>query len=468
MNKNINSIPAYVSNFEEQENGNTKAKLKVFYVGETVDGRIFDEKFSRTLSDTIIGSPVVGYYSTVKEDFLGHNSKQYVYGYVNALDGFEEDEEGVKWLTAEVTLFTNRGDNISEVANKIVGHPQSLELDPNKTKYEVVSENGEAKIHFTEGAIIGLSVLGTEQKPAFEGSMFFEENKKLKELKNFKKRCDYFFSVKKEEIEKRGKEMDEKKKTFSIISDFYALNYEEKTSLVAKALQAEYGEQYGLYIAQIDDNICVAEVLDYNTWQTSYKRVDYKIDENNSITFGKSVDVVARYLTPEEIDALPKPTPNSVFTEKKVEEKTDKKEDNFKAKEGKNDEEHKEQPKEDKQVFSAPSASALSNSEKEELEAFRNAKKISIIDSYKGDLEESVLKDYKAKIKDFSADELEVKLAVSFRKAVEKQKEKNKEPNTTVVFRAGYDLNNICASNNDGNKEINNNSYESLVDLYKD
>mgnify|MGYP007010846777 CR=1 FL=1 len=43
------SIPAYLSDFSTQDDQRTIAKLKMFYVGETGDGRVFDKEFSDKL-----------------------------------------------------------------------------------------------------------------------------------------------------------------------------------------------------------------------------------------------------------------------------------------------------------------------------------------------------------------------------------------------------------------------------------
>lgn len=84
------SIPAEVSmvpnstdlKFGDRNNFITPVRLKVFYKGTTPDGRVFTEDFSSKVIKTLPQTPVVAYYDEDEDDFVGHNSKQYVYGYV--------------------------------------------------------------------------------------------------------------------------------------------------------------------------------------------------------------------------------------------------------------------------------------------------------------------------------------------------------------------------------------------------
>ena len=62
------SIPAYLSDFSTQDDQRTIAKLKMFYVGETGDGRVFDKEFSdKLVKNGIAYLPVVAFYSDLKD-----------------------------------------------------------------------------------------------------------------------------------------------------------------------------------------------------------------------------------------------------------------------------------------------------------------------------------------------------------------------------------------------------------------
>ena len=179
LNISLN-IPAQITSFETNGNENnnshiTRGKLKVFSIGRTGDNRVFTPAFADSLMATLPGTPVVAYYDEETDDFIGHNDEQYVYGYVpeNAVPEFVEDG-GKTWAVVDVNLFTERQDKIGEIANKIIGKAQSLELNPDTVDWEIVYVNNRLdKIVFKQGSFYGLSVLGDNQKPAFEGAGFF-------------------------------------------------------------------------------------------------------------------------------------------------------------------------------------------------------------------------------------------------------------------------------------------------------
>lgn len=98
MKKIPTNVPVFIQNLESQNGKYSKAKLKVFYVGETPDHRLFTEDFAQEVIKTLPLTPVVGYYSEDDGDFIGHNNVQYVYGLVpeTATFDFEVDELGAK------------------------------------------------------------------------------------------------------------------------------------------------------------------------------------------------------------------------------------------------------------------------------------------------------------------------------------------------------------------------------------
>ena len=174
------SIPAFVENLVP-DTANAKysrAKLKMYYVGETVDGRLFTKEFSDILLSTAAYTPVVGWYSVGKDDFVGHNGTQNIYGIIpgDAELTYELDNEsGVTYAVTDVILYTGRPDETGLIAAKIVGKQHSLELNPDTVQYKINEhEDGSFKnIEFLSGELVGLSVLGDDETPAFTGSSFF-------------------------------------------------------------------------------------------------------------------------------------------------------------------------------------------------------------------------------------------------------------------------------------------------------
>lgn len=473
------SIPAYLSNFSTLDDQRTIANLKVFYIGETGDGRIFDKDFADKLVASLPYAPVVAFYSDMKDDFLGHNKTQYIYGIVkpDAEGKFELDEDGNNWYITEVMLYTDRIDNIGEVAKKIVGHKHSLELDPETVKYEMFKENGKRKIRFTDGRICGLSVLGVTEKPAFTGSEFFIDQEDIQErFKNF-----FSFLTNKD----RGVTMD-KKEFFKQYVDFISLTYNEKAKMVVDYMQTQMGDEYSVYCAEMSDNYVVFCLFNWSDYSESYKMYDYTIDEQG-VSLSNDRACFRRFLSLEQIELLEKNNNvvnasednDNVIVEEtnaslNIAESDDTKAvshddevmttteeiqdvvEEFQVIEETQEPEVQNEPEvqeetvveetpEDNSTFTTEgvqednelqatepctiqeeeevqvqedftsSPSTLTDSERRELEAFRFEKKLNLINSYKDELPIETIDSFVEKINDFNYEELEAKLAIEYR-----------------------------------------------------
>ena len=138
---------------------------------------------------------MVSYYDEEKDDFVGHSTEQQILGIVDPCvePSFEKDEDGIEWCVCDVVLYTERPDKVGDLAKKIVGHKQSLELDPSSVKYTInYDERRHFKnVEFTAGRFVGVSVLGNDQKPAFTGSEFFAYDEKFEsKMKLLREYCE--------------------------------------------------------------------------------------------------------------------------------------------------------------------------------------------------------------------------------------------------------------------------------------
>ena len=473
------SIPAYLSNFSALDNGRTMADLKVFYIGETADGRVFDQAFADKLVQSLPYCPVVAYYSDLKDDFIGHNSTQYIYGLVQAEPEyrFEECDDGKTWLITKVMLYTDREDNIGKVADQIIGHPHSLELKRDTVKYDMFTENGRLKIRFTDGQLVGLSVLGMKQKPAFTGSEFFMEAN----FDDLRAKFENFFSCLEENS--RGEQM--LKEQFEQLANFIQLSYTEKMTMITKAFREQLGDSGSAYLVEMDDNTVVMSVFDYKTWEENYVRCNYTISEEAGVTFAETVNVRRRFLTVEEINYLEgfsnepaeeeeeeivdysaeeqntltnteEVLEDTVSTEEsfvtseedkeeeeeeiveasiqKEEEEEDSK-DTSDSEEDKEEDDFSDEPEgdeEDEREEDVPSkedeyeqnsascslhnSTALSDCERIELEGYRRQAKISLVNSFADLLDSKVLNEFLEQVDDYDYDTLEAKLSVCYSK----------------------------------------------------
>ena len=483
-------IPTYLSDFKSSDDGRTIAKLKTFYVGETGDGRVFSKEFSEKLVKSLPNCPVVAYYSDLKDDFCGHNSTQYIYGIVPSDAEYSfEVEDGVEWMITEVLLYTDRGDNIGEIAQKIVGHPHSLEMDPDTTKYDIRMEKGKRKIYFTDGRLIGLSVLGSKEKPAFKGSEFFKENTEIRE------KFENFISF----LENKDRGASMNKEQLEQLYSFISLSFDEKTKALRKAANEMVGDDAIVFMSQCFDDYCVFEVWDFGTGEDTFRRASYSIDENGQVTFGEFSTVYPRFVTAEEMENIN----NGDVTEQepafkdKDDDKDPKDDKDDKDPENKSEDENKDDDEDDfinstvtenvnetngvlnntindastegeenepqtfqedpKQVqdVQPSSSTTLSDSERAELEMlrqsqaelemlrqnqveleqFRLEKRLNLVASYKEEFAADTLASFNKMAETCTYEELEAKLALEFVKV-----SKNKKQNTVAFSFNGLDF----------------------------
>jgi hypothetical protein len=289
----------------------------VFYQGLTKDRRLFTEEFSNKLLASLPQTPVVGYYDETTEDFLGHNHTQFIYGYVpeNAKFGFEIDPDGTKWAVTEIVLFTGRGDNIGKVAQKIIGKKHSLELDSGSMKYSVKrNPDGQMQhIELQDGKFVGLSVLGDNQTPAFEGSSFFTENVKICELgkcvTEIKDKFSTFLSNTDKPVGGEDVKTEETKQVpaeiLTELQNFMRVTEDEMAKGIMEAAYAKFGQN--IFVVQwssVDDMIVFMDMAD-----GYYYRVKFYMTGDDTIEMGDKMWVKPRFLTEEEIDMVFPETP---------------------------------------------------------------------------------------------------------------------------------------------------------------
>lgn len=420
------NVPAFIE--LEEKNDNTRytvAKLKIFYKGMTVDKRLFTEEFSDEILKTISYTPVVGYYSEDDEDFRGHNNVQYVYGVVpdDAInDVHYVEEDGKTFAVVKVILFTERSDNIGEVAKKIVGKQQSLEMNPETVKYKVNRDAAGRliNIEFLHGEFIGLSVLGDDENPAFPGAGFFKE-----EDFDFTK-CSAAFENFLQFLHKDGGSIE-------------VFNFEEYIAKMAKTQTMQEFEQ-NLYAALEANEIygyVVENTTEYavvSTYQEKKKRCGYikyplTVAEDGAISLGEGEEVFARFLTQAEIDALETPPAASSVTENVNE-------GNMSADEGQESvttatatEGEGEEPV--VEPTASTCSAALSEEDRVELDSYRREAKKAKIAEYKEDISAEAFSRLMENVDSFSVVELENELNKEFRKEAKSRAEAAAKTPTT-------------------------------------
>lgn len=465
---NFNSIPASFVEIAPQSPDNglyTRGTLDVFYVGETADHRLFTKEFSDNLLKSIAYTPVVSHYDDERDEFEGHAAQQEIYGLVDPMVApTYVEHDGATWARCETILYTERPDKVGEIASKIIGHAQSLELQPDTLKYKINRDaQGNFKnLEFLDGKFIGVSVLGKDQEPAFTGSGFFE---KLP-LEAFA----------------RGKEMT------LTIQEFAKLSWGEKANYIANALYAKYGDNFWC-IRDVYDNAVVYSVYDEESNSIRLYRCKYKLDGENATLTSEPEEVHPSYEKLEAID----PAEVATAVSKKQADEYDEDVNNIEPEAEPEQEPEQSEPKQDPEPNTDPvenleptdpepaqdpnpepaqdpdpepaqdpepeqqpepeqnpepepvtdagnatldagakgseneeekptATSTLSDSERIELEAYRKAKKIELINSYSADLSEEEVKELVEKVDEYSFDALKNELDARFVANVRKQR----------------------------------------------
>lgn len=283
------SWPAQLSDFAKdtvQENF-SRGRLKVFYKGETADHRFFSDSFSEELIKSLPYTPVVSYYDEEKEDFVGHATEQQVLGIVDPCiePSFEEDEEGKVWCVCDVVLYTERPDKVGDLAKKIVGHKQSLELDPCSVQYKINYDEKKhfKNIEFTAGRFVGVSVLGKDQKPAFTGSTFFACDEKFEnKMQILREYCE-----RQNDSTEGGNEMN--------LHEFMKLSWGEVSTKVEQAVAKEYQNDAYCYIVDMFEDAAICRFYYYMENGSKLMKIKYTCDDNGNVSLGDIVEVRVTY-----------------------------------------------------------------------------------------------------------------------------------------------------------------------------
>ena len=159
----------------------SKTRLRIFYKGFNRNQGYVTDEFAEKLLSSLPYTPIVGIFNDLVKDFGGHNQDRNVarvYGVVPQDPHFawedHLDSDGVMrtYACTDVYLFTGRYD----AAKLIPGKQQSMELDTSTIRgdWQVINEYGQEGFVYTDARFIGLSVLGDDKTPCFEGSAFYE------------------------------------------------------------------------------------------------------------------------------------------------------------------------------------------------------------------------------------------------------------------------------------------------------
>ena len=176
------------------------------------NGSYITDQYAEYLISTAPDRPVVGFFDRESHDWQGHVGPTLAsaYGYVDYFVGWQPftDSDGVEreYAVFSVVLFSD----YFEEARHILGKAQSMELDPNSIEGDWADIDDQEYFVYTTGKMAGFCILGDSKEPCFSASAFFE--KEDTEKTQFEKFSSLLFELKAkvEEAEKGGEhQMDE-------------------------------------------------------------------------------------------------------------------------------------------------------------------------------------------------------------------------------------------------------------------
>ena len=397
----------------------SKARCRIFYKYENRNGTYITDEFAEKLISSLPYVPVKGIYSD--EDYTDHGARRdqgRIYGIVpeNPNVAWEEftDDDGITrtYACTDVLIFTA----IYEEANDIIGKSQSMELYPPSLKYHEAMVHNKRYIVFDDGCFLGLQVLGDKVEPCFEGASFYTLQSTIEYTIN--------------QIKKYGGTKMPKIN--------FKLSDDAKFSALWALLNPEFNEEgnwtisYG--ISAVYDDYALA--VNYETGEMN--RVYYsKNDENDMVELGEIVKCYIVDVTENEkstLDTLRSLNGNTyelvsdVLTNaqenfEKVSEFSTKIEELNETVSTLTTERDNANASIGEYTTQLETANGTINSLNEELNTLKEFKlnietkqKEAVLDEYTENLSEEIIETYRAKISEYSVEELDMRLAYELKK----------------------------------------------------
>lgn len=423
MKKSQIEFPVSIyGNVEKYNDIFSKARCRVFYKGANRNGTYITDEFAEELISTFQYIPVKGIYDG--EDFTDHGtsrSEGQIYGIVPETNNFaweqHLDKDGVErtYACTDVLLFTA----LYPEASDIISKPQSMELYEPSLSYHMAIVQGQKYVVFDHGRFLGLQVLGDTVEPCFEGASFFTLQKSIEDT--IQKIKDYSKIGGNSEMEINFK-----------------LSDNQKYNAIWTLLNPEFNEEGGWACSYTVCDVYDEYALAYNYEEGCYERVYYtKDDSTDSLTIDNKVKVFIVDVTAEEKNTLDTLRVLNGDTYELVNENltnaeknaTDCAEFSTKIEELSstiatlNTEKESAEAKIADVQAEYDKADSLNKSLAEELESLKtfkknieNQSKEAVISEYSDKLSETVLDTYRAKLDDYTAEELDMHLTYELKK----------------------------------------------------
>ena len=156
-----------------------RVKVRVFTKFENRNGSYITEAVANQIIESATNgmTPVIGFFDPSSQSWASHTGPKLAngYGYVESFLGWEPfvDTDGVTrdYAVFSVILFTK----YFEEARKILGENQSMELNPETIEGDWAMIGDREYFVYTKAETLGLCVIG-QHEPCFSVSAFFSKN----------------------------------------------------------------------------------------------------------------------------------------------------------------------------------------------------------------------------------------------------------------------------------------------------
>lgn len=268
----------------------SKARCRIFYKGANRNGTFITDEFANELISTLHYVPVKGIY--LQDDFSDHGRSReegQIYGIVPEKNNFaweqHLDEDGVErtYACTDVLLFTA----LYPEASEIVGKGQSMELYEPSLMYHTAILQGQKQIVFEHGSFLGLQVLGDNVEPCFEGASFFSLQESIRDT--IQKIKEFTNVGEGSEMSKINFKLSDDQK-YSAIWSLLNPNYNEEGDWTCEYSICAIYDEYAL-VVHLEDG--------------QYERVNYtKNDEDDSVVLGERTKVYVIDVTEKEKETI--------------------------------------------------------------------------------------------------------------------------------------------------------------------
>lgn len=268
----------------------SKARCRIFYKGANRNGTFITDDFANELISTLHYVPVKGIY--LLDDFSDHGHSReegQIYGIVPENNNFaweqHLDEDGIErtYACTDVLLFTA----LYPEASEIIGKGQSMELYEPSLMYHTAILQGQKQIVFEHGSFLGLQVLGDNVEPCFEGASFFSLQESIRDT--IQKIKEFTIVSEESEMSKINFKLSDDQK-YSAIWSLLNPNYNEEGDWTCEYSICAIYDEYALVV-------CLEN--------GQYERVNYtKNDEDDSVVLGERTIVYIIDVTEKEKDTI--------------------------------------------------------------------------------------------------------------------------------------------------------------------